>query len=176
MINQLVNVWVSRLDTTLFVKDLDSQWRQWRETNTLSRTNPHFLCLVGHEKECLAWLNGRGAEATTVDDLNWSNPFNVGAMPGWTEDCVWMRSDVKFCNPEPSININGFKVPVPMNSKPRNVYYVPDVGNTNFAYATTWTNDPCDHARFSRGLVHSSMSAAVAHAKALLYIDPYKKE
>lgn len=70
--------------------------------------------------------------------------------------------------------VNGFEVPEPMRLAPRyrSKCYSPGVNNDNFVLEDHWIGDDLCHRRLSRGLIHSTKEAAIAHAKAMLNIDP----
>lgn len=73
-----------------------------------------------------------------------------------------------------TIKVNGFDVPAPMSEAPmiNDEYFAPQTGYEVFYVKHSWRGDKFDSRFLSRGLVHSTESAAVAHAKAMLGIDP----
>lgn len=73
-----------------------------------------------------------------------------------------------------TIKVNGFDVPAPMSEAPMigDEYYTPQTGYEVFYCKNSWRCDKFDSRFLSRGLIHSTESAAVAHAKAMLGIDP----
>lgn len=73
-----------------------------------------------------------------------------------------------------TIKVNGFDVPAPMSAAPMigDEYFTPQTGYAVFYCANKWICDGYDHRFLSRGLVHATKSAAIAHAKAMLGIDP----
>lgn len=73
-----------------------------------------------------------------------------------------------------TIKVNGFDVPAPMSEAPEigDEYFTPQTGYADFYCANKWICDGYDHRFLSRGLVHATESAAIAHAKAMLGIDP----
>lgn len=75
-----------------------------------------------------------------------------------------------------TIKVNGFDVPAPMSEAPEigDEYFTPQTGYAVFYCANKWICDGYDHRFLSRGLVHATESAAIAHAKAMLGIDPTK--
>lgn len=77
-----------------------------------------------------------------------------------------------------TIKVNGFDVPEPMREAPADdtKYYVPCVGARNWFDSYMWDGDDFDVRFLQRGVVHSTKEAAVAHAKAMLGIDPYTTE
>lgn len=73
-----------------------------------------------------------------------------------------------------TIKVNGFDVPAPMSEAPmiNDEYFAPQTGYEVFYVKHSWRGDKFDSRFLSRGLVHSTKSAAIAHAKAMLGIDP----
>lgn len=89
--------------------------------------------------------------------------------PGWAEFYSFRRK------PEPpkTITVNGFEVPAPITEPPAEstlVWFaaptIPDFA-AKVRYLLEW-----DIHKFERGLLHTTKEAAVAHAKAMLGIDP----
>ena len=73
-----------------------------------------------------------------------------------------------------TIKVNGFDVPAPMSEAPmfNSVYFTPQTGYEVFYCKNSWRGDKFDSRFLSRGLIHSTESAAIAHAKAMIGIDP----
>ena len=73
-----------------------------------------------------------------------------------------------------TIKVNGFDVPAPMSEAPEcgSTFYNPIVYMKSFANKSRWSGDDMEILWLSRGLIHSTESAAIAHAKAMLGIDP----
>lgn len=73
-----------------------------------------------------------------------------------------------------TIKVNGFDVPAPMSEAPMidGGYFTPQTGFEVFYCENKWRSDVYDHRFLSRGLVHATKSAAIAHAKAMLGINP----
>jgi len=70
--------------------------------------------------------------------------------------------------------VNGFEVPEPMRVKldAGKLYFVPDITEESHSSEIEWEGDNIDLRWLSRGLCHSTKEAAIAHAKAMLGIDP----
>lgn len=71
-----------------------------------------------------------------------------------------------------TITVNGVKVPKP-ESKPLakgKRYYIAILHYTEFCGIYTWGDDAGDRIYLSRGLIHLTEEAAVAHAKAMLEV------
>jgi hypothetical protein len=75
-----------------------------------------------------------------------------------------------------TILVNGFEVPEPMRVEPaiKSKYYLPALACEQLNHTAWWD---ANHAeRLKRGICHSTKEAAVAHAKAMLGIDPKSNE
>jgi len=70
--------------------------------------------------------------------------------------------------------VNGFEVPEPMRAKPDvgSTYFVPDITGERYSSEIQWEGDQIDLSWLSRGICHTTKEAAIAHAKAMLGIDP----
>lgn len=77
-----------------------------------------------------------------------------------------------------TILVNGFEVPEPMREEPEvgSVCFVASINNPAFFYSIYWETISCNKTALSRGLIHSTKSAAIAHAKAMLGIDPNEQK
>lgn len=73
-----------------------------------------------------------------------------------------------------TIKVNGFDVPAPMSEAPErgSEYFVIDILDESLACSIEWEGDNSDNHWLSKGIIHSTESAAIAHAKAMLGIDP----
>lgn len=73
-----------------------------------------------------------------------------------------------------TIKVNGFDVPAPMSEAPEDgkKFFIADTNLDLFCYSQYWSSDKEDFKFLTRGLIHSTKSAAIAHAKAMLGIDP----
>lgn len=93
----------------------------------------------------------------------------VAGHPYWTTNARYRRKP----KPPKTITVNGFEVPAPIDKAPHagDVYWVPYPLGKTLCMASTY-KDACDRVRFERGLIHANKEAAVAHAKAMLGIDP----
>lgn len=72
--------------------------------------------------------------------------------------------------------VNGFEVPEPAKTPPKGFenYFVPSIQDDCFYFVYIWTGDPTDKKCLERGLVFLNKEDAIANAKAMLGIDPYK--
>lgn len=73
-----------------------------------------------------------------------------------------------------TIKVNGFDVPAPMSEAPEDGAdcFVVALTHKDFFYSIKYGNGSCGDCVLHRGLIHSTESAAIAHAKAMLGIDP----
>ena len=73
-----------------------------------------------------------------------------------------------------TISVNGFEVPAPISCPPEvgTNYYVSAPTDDTYHYQWIWQGDMRDRLALERGLAHTTEEAAVAHAKAMLCIDP----
>ena len=75
---------------------------------------------------------------------------------------------------EKTIMVNSFEVPEPMREKPEldTGYFAPNVVAMEMYSFSKWEDCSVDKSRLSRGICHKTKEAAIAHAKAMLGIDP----
>ena len=79
---------------------------------------------------------------------------------------------------ETYIKVNGFLIPAPAEEFTEDVAYVADADHLEFTYAFQLGRSlpPSMKQLFARGLVHRTAANAIAHAKAMIGIDPYAQE
>lgn len=123
----------------------------------------------GHPHAELAKLYAEDMAETEKAEERWE--FNGGN--GW-HPCLfhptWDR-DYQYRRKPRFIEINGHQVPEPARKEPQNgsFYYYPVPNESRLYKGTPWIDDNEDDLfRFSYGLVHFTMEAAITHAKALL--------
>ena len=77
-----------------------------------------------------------------------------------------------------TIKVNGFDVPEPMREAPavNTRYYMAYTAGDSYCEGDRWDGTDYDCLWLQRGLLHTTAEAAVAHAKAMLGIDPYADE
>lgn len=94
---------------------------------------------------------------------------------------VWMsktgghlNAGVKYRIKPRTITVNGFEVPEPMRETPEigSQYWIATTTSQSLAGDVVWDADIADLLWLSRGICHSTKEAAIAHAKAMLGIDP----
>ena len=83
---------------------------------------------------------------------------------------LWLRENY--------IIVNGFLVPAPAEEFTEGKAYIADPSDMDFTYTFLVEQAPSRTTRqlFTRGLVHRSEANAIAHAKAMVGIDPYAGE
>lgn len=77
-----------------------------------------------------------------------------------------------------TILVNGFEVPEPMREEPNQgegYYYASISVGALYGFAA-WTKHEADLIRLTRGICHTTKEAAIAHAKAMLGINPNTDE
>ena len=84
--------------------------------------------------------------------------------------CLWLRENY--------IIVNGFIVPAPAEKFIEDLVYIADPGHVEFhySYLIGYATDQGTKRLFGRGLAHRSEANAIAHAKAMVGIDPYAGE
>ena len=77
-----------------------------------------------------------------------------------------------------TIKVNGFDVPEPMRAAPLRMvkFYIPAMTVRDLHVINSWVGSEYDRRALKLGVAHSTAEAAVAHAKAMLGIDPYADE
>lgn len=96
---------------------------------------------------------------------------------GKWSDCMEPTAFVDGCKyrvKPKTILVNGFEVPEPMREEPElnDSYFTPQPVAEDMFFTARWTNHKIDSIRLSRGICHTTKEAAIAHAKAMLGIDP----
>lgn len=92
-------------------------------------------------------------------------------------DCMVPTAFVDGCKyrvKPKTILVNGFEVPEPMREAPNDgvKYFFPNLSYNGYFWSHEWENDGVDVRMLSRGLIHLTKEAAIAHAKAMLGINP----
>jgi len=90
-----------------------------------------------------------------------------------SHDWIWKDPSEWTIRRKPQhIMVNGFKVPSPLDAYKSDDYFIADVSDELFYSACTNRGDMDDQTWLDRGISHSTKEAAIAHAKAMLGIDP----
>ncbi len=105
--------------------------------------------------------NGRGK----LDGLKWTGPNAIRRLLS-EPNCFSLATRTH--------EINGFEVPAPeveaLNDGDE--YYIPDPASHEWYVQYNWEDDCLDYSWLRRGLIHLTMEAAIANAKAMLGDDP----
>jgi hypothetical protein len=103
-------------------------------------------------------------------------PLECVAATNRDDACGWLESPDKWqLRRKPQyIMVNGFKVPKPLDVMPkdREAYFVPSFDCEHLYQKDSWTDHAIDNRLFDRHICHATKEAAIAHAKAMLGIDP----
>lgn len=99
---------------------------------------------------------------------------------GWL-DCKEPTAFVDGCKyrvKPKTILVNGFEVPEPMREAPNDgvKYFFPNLSYNDYFWSHEWGNDGVDVRMLERGICHTTKEAAIAHAKAMLGINPNTDE
>lgn len=80
-----------------------------------------------------------------------------------------------FVQTERRLLVNGFEVPAPLETDPGEgqVVYAADSTHHAWHFMLAQAGMPSRQRVISRGLAHDTAAAAIAHAKALIGVDPY---
>jgi hypothetical protein len=104
---------------------------------------------------------------------------NAWRQDEWQPIIDWLgsflRGEMKQIRRKPQhIMVNGFKVPKPLDVMPKrnDDYYAPCFDGNEFYESYSWASDSVDDRLFARKVIHATKEAAIAHAKAMLGIDP----
>ena len=110
-------------------------------------------------------------EATVIGHaIYWNQLDESGGFSDWI-----FHPDLWAVRRKPQhIMVNGFKVPKPLDVTPKrdDDYYGPSFDNNGFFESYSWADDSVDNRMFARKVIHATKEAAIAHAKAMLGIDP----
>lgn len=91
-------------------------------------------------------------------------------------EVVYLYAEQRHCALiKKTITVNGFKVPEPERERlnDRDEYFLASPSRTEFFESYWWKSANSDSIlRLSRGLIHLTKEAAIAHAKAMLGINP----
>lgn len=130
----------------------------------------------GHPHAALMAEYAKDAAETDKPWKRWEAEVGVG----WTAlggHPYWERTTQYRRKPEPpkTIMVNGFEVPAPLDMlpDPGDIVWAPNPLGLDFAGRIAYTDVTAKY-KFERGLLHTNRAAAVAHAKAMLGIDPTK--
>jgi hypothetical protein len=100
--------------------------------------------------------------------------------PRWEDSsdwCGWIignPEEWQVRRKQKAIMVNGFEVPEPVREalKKGVEYWIAFPSIPELAWDFQWAGDIYDRHRLNHGLIHLTKEAAIAHAKAMLGIDP----
>lgn len=92
--------------------------------------------------------------------------------------CGMFMHEMKYRIKPRTIKVNGFDVPEPMREAPKEgvEFFVASPAAEEFHAYFEWECEESDADWLSRGICHATKEAAIAHAKAMLGIDPNKED
>lgn len=101
---------------------------------------------------------------------------NTGEKTWVESQCDWEcfgRSREYRIKPR-TIKVNGFEITAPMSEAPKEgvEFFVASPAAEEFHAYFEWEREESDTDWLSRGICHATKEAAIAHAKAMLGIDP----
>lgn len=106
-------------------------------------------------------------EIKADESVNWDD------LIGYSE---WLHRPEKWSvrRQQKTIKVNGFDVPEPCRVMPEidSIYYIAAPSAKDMFSYTECREDIVDRQFIDRGLIHLTKEAAIAHAKAMLGIDP----
>ena len=156
----------------------------WDKGNVNSYVVEHTHCIY---LAPLAWVEDRPVYAGDVLYANWlgADPSGYAAVGATNNGLTVHQVEQSRCSipdfdmrldaftwtkPVTTIKINGHDVPAPERVAPPKCtkYWVPQVTASASRVFFQWDGDVVDMLHLTRGLVHLTEEAAVAHAKALL--------
>ena len=84
----------------------------------------------------------------------------------------------KLWQMENYVIVNGFLVPAPVEELPEGLGYIAAPGHVEFHYSYLIDHTITREIKllFARGVLHRSAANAIAHAKAMIGLDPYARE
>jgi hypothetical protein len=123
-----------------------------------------------------AWVLRAIADGEPVSEFE---VYRAGFTHGWSCASNWTLWIIEpkgweFRRKQKTIKVNGFDVPEPLREPLKNNvnYCIPDPKMEDLFDYQTWTGHRLDMVWLSRGLIHLTKENAIAHAKAMLGIDP----
>lgn len=128
-----------------------------RKTSSVCKTVVMSLDeAIAHAKEKATELGGNCGE-------------NHAQLAKWLEEYKQLKPK--------TIMVNGFEVPEPLSLISKGeTYSIPAIDSEYLCSTTNWYDGTDDIMFMERGMCHSTPEAAIAHAKAMLGIDPSKED
>lgn len=102
----------------------------------------------------------------------------MGSMKWYTKSYPDLSGDCEYRIKPRTITVNGFEVPEPMQEAPEIgvEYWIAAPAFEDYCERVNWSASAYGKRYIDRGLCHSSRNSAIAHAKAMLGIDPNQPE
>ena len=101
--------------------------------------------------------------------------FYGESLKEWiAKDLGSLNDGTKYRIKPRTITVNGFEVPEPVREAPEigSRYWIATTTSHALSGDAVWNADIADLLWLSRGICHTTKEAAIAHAKAMLGIDP----
>ena len=158
---------------------LKEEWQKERDKLTSKQTDEPQTEqeTTEFQKWCKSILSfvQAGAEGKEIEYKNYGTEFWY-TFNDADYDCISFTTKEEYRIKPKIIKVNGFDVPAPIESTLPEIYYMPCLSSIGLY---TWSNTEggtVDNICWRRGICHSTKEAAIAHAKALLGIDPNKED
>lgn len=116
-----------------------------------------------------AWADGESIEY--LSSLGEWVPLNKVYAPSFSPDTNYRIK-------KKTMMVNGFEVQAGETEKlkKRTEYYLPELRTSELSSVYSWEEDSFDLLYLSRGIIHLTKESSIAHAKAMLGIDPNESE
>ena len=130
----------------------------------MSNPHPHAALMMQYAQDAAETDKPWWRWECRLDD---SHPWeSINHNPGWSPGYSYRRKPK-------TIKVNGFDVPEPLKSlSGLSAYWYPDPFASAYCNMQWPGEGTFNSLAIERGLVHATKEAAVAHAKAMLGIDP----
>lgn len=130
-----------------------------------------------HAEFLRAIADGESFDNFEIHMSNWQETEWTEFGAYYLSSTSWLAcpGDWKIRRKQQFIEVNGFKVPEPLTVAPEGDFFMADITIRDLYGRYTWNNDEVDKLWLSRGILHSTKENAIAHAKAMLCIDPEAK-
>ena len=122
----------------------------------------------------VVWFAEAVKSGASPNDFEFSIDGETWYSYGYLSSYLNTIGNIKFRKKNPAIVVNGYDVPAPCKH-PLDIrmdYYIPDIFAQYMCSLHTWCGNNIDMRYLERGLVHLTKNDAIAHAKALIFVDP----
>ena len=126
----------------------------------MNQPHPHAASML---------LYAQDAAETDKPWERWEYKAGVTGFEGCLEHPEW-NADFKYRRKLKTITVNGIEVPEPAREAPKmgEKFFLINLASSTLVDDYWWSNHPFDNQWLSKGLVHLTEEAALAHSKALL--------